>query len=144
MDKTDLWIIADEWIKAFNTKDIEALLKLYHENARHYSPRVEEELQMGTGGWLEGKEQLKLWWQGSFERLPQLSYELKDITFGYSLDDVFGSCKSQIPKARSRDTKMFIEYLRRVPGESDLFVMEYFRIQDPLIVESRVLRSWPV
>ncbi len=143
MEGIDLWIIADEWIKSFNTKDIEALLKLYHENAKHYSPRVEEELHMGTDGWLEGKDQLRLWWQASFDMLPQLSYELKDITYGYSLEDVLGSHKHKMSETQRRQTKMFMEYVRRVPGQHNLYVMEYFKIQDNLIVESRVLRSWP-
>lgn len=122
MGRPDIIAIANQWIQAFNEHNIEALLGLYHNQARHYSPRI-------AGGWIAGKEQLRKWWQSSFDTLPGLGYKLRDLTIG---------------QERGGYAKMFMEYIRRVPGEADSQVMEYFCIKDNLIVESRVLGSWPV
>jgi len=113
--------IARKWIDAFNAHDINKLLDLYNDEAQHYSPRIEKE-KPETKGWLKGKQELKKWWQGSFERLVGLKYTLKDLT--------------------SSKNKVFIEYIRKVPGQKDEYVMEFLKIENGLIIESRVLRSW--
>jgi len=116
-------LIAKEWIDSFKEHDIEKLLALYHDNAKHYSPRVEE-TDPSSKGWLRGKDQLRAWWQGSFDDLTSLYYELKDLTVG--------------------TTKVFMEYIRKVSDQPDMYVMEYFKIEEGLIIESRVLRSWTI
>ena len=113
--------ITKEWIASFNEHNIDKLLSLYHDNAVHYSPRLEAE-KPETNGWLRGKEQLKEWWQRSFDELPSLSYELEDFSIG--------------------ESKVFMEYTRRVDGERERYVMEFLKVENFLIVESRVLRSW--
>jgi len=113
--------IARKWIDAFNQHEVNKLLDLYDDNAQHYSPRVEKE-KPETGGWLKGKQELRKWWQGSFERLAELRYVLKDLT--------------------SNKNKVFIEYTRKVSGEKEEYVMEYLKIENGQIIESRVLRSW--
>lgn len=32
--------IANEWFRAFNAQDLDALLALYHDAAEHYSPKL--------------------------------------------------------------------------------------------------------
>jgi len=113
--------IAEKWISAFNEHDINKLLDLYDNDAQHYSPRIEKE-KPETRGWIKGKQELRKWWQGSFERLVGLRYILKDLT--------------------SNKNKIFIEYIREVTGQKDEYVMEYLSIKNGLIIESRVLRSW--
>lgn len=113
--------IARKWIRAFNEHDLDKLLDLYDDDARHYSPRVEKQ-RPKTRGWLKGKQELRRWWKGSFDRLQGLEYVLKDIT--------------------SSENKAFIEYVRKVPGQKEEYVMEYLLTRDGSIVESRVLRSW--
>ncbi len=123
MQKTTLQLIVEKWIDAFNEHDVDKLLSLYHPNARHYSSRVETD-KPETKGWLKGKEQLREWWQSNFKKLTDLNYKLAHATVG--------------------NDKIFIEYERRTRGQQDLEVMEYLRVQNGLIVESRVLRSWPL
>jgi len=53
-----------------------------------------------------------------------LYYELKDLTLS--------------------ETKVFMEYIRKASGQQDMYVMEYFKIENGLIFESRVLRSWKI
>ena len=65
--------ITAEWVIAFNSKDIDRLLRLYHDNAKHYSPRIEKK-KPETRGWLEGKAQFREWWEESFRNLPDLEY----------------------------------------------------------------------
>ena len=120
---TSLRTIAYEWIDAFNRHDIERLLGLYSDDAAHYSPEMER-VKPETGGWLEGKAQLREWWQHKFDELPDLHYDLMTITAG--------------------ETKVFMEYERKVLGQESRHVMEYLYIENGIITESRVLRSWPL
>jgi ketosteroid isomerase-like protein len=109
--------IAERWFAAFNAHDLEQLLELYHDNAEHYSPKLKVR-QPETRGLIKGKENLRSWWKDSFERLPQLQYEVKKLT--------------------ADEQQVFMEYIRHVPGEEDLNVGEVLEIKNGLIVFSRV------
>lgn len=122
--------IAHRWIAAFNNHNIGELLSLYSDDARHYSPRVEQE-DSSTKGWLVGKEQLSRWWQGSFDRLPDLTYELISLAIG-PVDQQRGMLQADV----------FMRYTRKVSGQPRQDVMEYLHVENELIMESRVLRSW--
>jgi hypothetical protein len=115
--------IIKKWIDAFHEHDIDGLMALYHDNAKHYSPKLEEE-KPETKGWLEGKENLRAWWQTSFDQMPELDYKLLSISVNPS------------------EAESYIKYKRTVPDEPTKLVMEYFIIKNGLIIESRVLRSW--
>jgi hypothetical protein len=115
--------IAEKWIKSFQEHDIEGLVALYDKGAKHYSPRVEKE-RPETKGWLVGEEQLRKWWWDTFKRLPSLTYQLVDLTVA--------------------DGKIFMKYIRKVTEQPDLEVMEYLRVENGLVVESRVLGSWAI
>lgn len=109
--------IAHAWFKAFNTKDLDALLRLYHDRAEHFSPKLKIR-QPETKGWIRGKTALHAWWQDAFDRLPSLRYEVVSLT--------------------ANDERVFMEYIRHVSGEEDLRVGEVLEIQDGLITASRV------
>lgn len=117
MPTQDIRSIAKAWFDAFNAHDLESLLGLYHEEARHFSPKLKVR-QPETGGWVAGKDALRVWWQDSFNRLPGLAYR----PTGFIAD------------GRS----IFMEYVRSVPGEEDLRVGEVLEVKDGLIVASRV------
>ena len=110
-------VLAGYWMDAFNAHDLEQLLSLYGDNAVHYSPKLREK-QPETQGRVQGKDALRVWWAGAFERLPKLRYELERLTI--------------------EGDRVFMEYVRKTPGELDLFVAEVLHIQNGLIVESRV------
>jgi hypothetical protein len=121
MGDQGLEFVAQQWIDAFHLHDIDKLLALYRDDARHYSPRVEER-SPETKGWLSGKAQLREWWQSSFDSLPGLDYELRSMAVN--------------------PPDLFLTYIRHAPEQPDMEVMEYLKIEEGLIVESRVLRSW--
>jgi steroid delta-isomerase-like uncharacterized protein len=117
---TDLHEIALQWFDAFNRHDLEALLRLYHEDAEHYSPKLKLH-QPQTMGLIKGKPALRAWWADAFTRLPELHYHIVRIM--------------------SDEEQVFMEYIRQTPGEEDLRVGEVLVIQQGLIVASRVYHS---
>ena len=110
-------LIAKKWLQAFNEHNLEDLLVLYDEHAEHFSPKLMIR-KPETNGLIKGKAAMRNWWQDAFERLPQLSYQEKTIT--------------------ANEERVFMEYIRIVPGENELNVAEVLEIKDGLIVASRV------
>jgi limonene-1,2-epoxide hydrolase len=109
--------IAHRWLDAFNQHDIETLLKLYDEDAEHYSPKLKIH-RPETIGLIKGKPALRNWWTDAFKRLPELHYKKIKLT--------------------ADDEQVFIEYIRQNPGEPDLNVGEVLEIMDGKITASRV------
>lgn len=109
--------IAQKWIAAFNSKNLDELLAFYDEKAIHFSPKLKVH-RPETNGFVVGKAQLRDWWLDAFERLPSLQYLTLSLT--------------------ANDQRVFIEYLRRVEGETDMNVAEVLEIKHNLIVGSRV------
>jgi len=117
MPTPNLTTIADKWFHAFNTHDLEALLALYDDDARHYSPKLKIR-QPETNGYVAGKPALRAWWRDSFERLPTLQYKPTRYT--------------------ADEERIFMEYTRSVAGEPDMLVAELLEVKNGLIVASQV------
>lgn len=109
--------IAQRWFAAFNAHDPEALLALYAEDARHFSPKLKAR-HPETEGLIRGKEALRTWWRDAFDRLPSLRYEVVELT--------------------ADEEQVFMEYIRHVQGEEDMRVGEVLEIRGGSIVFSRV------
>lgn len=109
--------VANTWINAFNRKDLDQLLSLYHESAEHYSPKLKVR-HPETQGFIKGTKALRQWWQDAFERLPSLHYRLVRLT--------------------AEENRIFMEYIRQVAGESDMYVGEMLELEDGLIIASSV------
>lgn len=109
--------IAEKWFAAFNAHDLEALLSLYYDNARHYSPKLKVR-RPETNGLVQGKDALRDWWQDAFDRLPSLHYKVNRLT--------------------ATAGRVFMEYTRTVDGEENMDVAELLEIENGLIVFSRV------
>ena len=120
MTSDELNLIALDWFDAFNHRNLEQLLGLYHDDAAHYSPKLKVRMPE-TLGLIKGKSALRKWWQDSFDRLPSLHYKFIQLT--------------------PHDNRVFMEYMRQVEGEEDLRVGETLEIKDGLIVASRVYHS---
>ena len=112
--------IAQSWFKAFNEHNLETLLTLYSENARHFSPKLKAK-HPETNGLIIGKNKLRDWWHEAFQNIPTLNYHPNFII-----------CEGD---------KIFMEYVRKVVGEPDLVVGELLVIDNGLIVESKVYHS---
>ncbi|MBL7864245.1 MAG: nuclear transport factor 2 family protein [Cyclobacteriaceae bacterium] len=109
--------IATHWFDAFNTQDIEKLLSLYDPQAEHFSPKLKAR-QPETNGVIRGQAAMRVWWEGAFKRLPSLRYELVRLT--------------------PYKDRVFMEYIRHVQGEDDLFVGEMLEVRNGLIIASSV------
>jgi limonene-1,2-epoxide hydrolase len=112
--------IAFAWFEAFNNHDLERLLALYDDEAEHYSPKLKVR-QPETNGLIKGKNALRAWWQDAFLRLPSLRYEVVSLT--------------------ANEERVFMDYIRHVPGEDDLRVGEVLEIKNKKIIASRVYHS---
>ena len=113
----ELLALARRWLTCFEVKDVETLVSLYAENARHTSPKVQV-LRPESGGFIVGREALRAWWSDAFQRLPELRYVEQTLT--------------------ADGSRVFMEYLRVVPGEPDLPVAEVLEVEGGLIQVSRV------
>jgi 8-oxo-dGTP pyrophosphatase MutT (NUDIX family)/ketosteroid isomerase-like protein len=98
-----LHALARRWLECFNARNLEGLLALYAADAVHVSPKLRDR-RPETQGEIRGVPALRDWWQGAMERLPGLRYEPLHLT--------------------ASGDRVFMEYLRTVPGEADLVVAE--------------------
>jgi hypothetical protein len=117
MTTQELLNIANKWFAAFNEQDLESLLSLYHDNAEHYSPKLKVR-HPETNGLIKGKTAMRVWWQDAFTRLPNLKYKVLRLT--------------------PFENRVFMEYIRQVPGEEDLYVGEMLEIENGMIQSSAV------
>jgi ketosteroid isomerase-like protein len=112
--------IALKWINAFNEHDLKKLLKLYSEDAIHFSPKLKI-IHPETEGWIMGKAALEKWWGDAFKKLPSLNYQLENLVIS--------------------DDQILMEYLRKTSGEPDMMIAEILEISNKKIVKSRVYHS---
>ncbi len=117
MPNEELSAIALKWFEAFNEHNLEKLLTLYHNEAAHYSPKLKL-LQPETNGLIKGKASLREWWRDAFVRLPSLHYKVERLS--------------------PYEDRVFMEYIRQVDNEEDLYVGEMLEVKDGLIVASSV------
>ncbi|NBL64617.1 nuclear transport factor 2 family protein [Flavobacterium sp. NST-5] len=117
MTSDALRAVAFRWFDAFNNHNLEQLLSLYDEDAKHYSPKLKIR-HPETNGLVEGKNALRNWWQDAFERLPSLHYKVTSLT--------------------ANGDRVFMEYVRMVEGEDEMLVAEVLEIKDGKIIASRV------
>jgi heme-degrading monooxygenase HmoA/ketosteroid isomerase-like protein len=116
-DPAALVAIGARWLDCFARRDLDGLLALYADDARHTSPKIRAR-HPETGGALRGKPALRAWWADAFARLPSMRYQDAVLT--------------------ADGDRVFMEYVRRVDGEPDLPVAEALDVQDGVIVASRV------
>jgi hypothetical protein len=66
---------ADDWVVAWNAGNIEAVLEHFHDNAVFTSP-LAENVVIGSGGVIHGKDALRNYWQAALDRNPALKFDL--------------------------------------------------------------------
>jgi 8-oxo-dGTP diphosphatase len=112
--------LARVWLEAFNRRELDRLLALYRDDAVHTSPklRARDPASMGE---IRGKTALREWWADSMSRLPGLVYEEKHLTAGGG--------------------RVFMEYLRKNPGEAPYMVAEVLVVENGLIICSHVFHG---
>jgi 8-oxo-dGTP pyrophosphatase MutT (NUDIX family) len=112
--------VARTWLQRFNARDLDGLLALYADDAVHTSPKLRDR-KPETEGRLVGKAALRSWWADAFAALPDLRYEERAVT--------------------ASGDRVFLEYVRRVPGQPDLVVAELYVVRDGRIQMSHVFHG---
>lgn len=72
---------ADQWVDAWNARDIEAVLVHYADNVRFTSPTAMR-FAPRSGGTVRGKGALRRYWTVALEDNPDLNFELIGVYAG--------------------------------------------------------------
>ncbi|MEW5012146.1 MAG: nuclear transport factor 2 family protein [Cycloclasticus sp.] len=72
---------AQEWIDSWNTHDIEKILAHYADDFEITTPMIKIALGLDTGT-LTGKQNIRVYWEAALKKMPDLYFELKDVTGG--------------------------------------------------------------
>ena len=75
---------ADDWVRAWNAHDVEAVLEHFHDDVVFSSP-VASRLLPETGGVVRGKAALRHYWVTALGRVPGLHFEVIGVYQGESL-----------------------------------------------------------
>ena len=72
---------AKTWIEAWNSHDMNAILSHYSEDIEITAPMIKMALGEGDGS-LKGKEAVADYWRRALDKMPDLHFELYDVTEG--------------------------------------------------------------
>jgi 8-oxo-dGTP diphosphatase len=75
---TPLVALARAWLAALDRHDVEAMVRLYADDALHTSPFVNKH-RPHTLGEIRGADALRSWWTEVMRRYPSLRYEEKSV-----------------------------------------------------------------
>jgi ketosteroid isomerase-like protein len=75
---------ADEWVRAWNGHDVEAVLAHFHDDVVFSSP-VAARVLPETGGVVRGKPALRDYWMTALGMLPDLHFDVIGVYQGESL-----------------------------------------------------------
>ncbi len=86
---------AEEWIRSWNTRNLDDILTHYSDDVEITTPMIKIALGIDNGS-LKGKEQVADYWRKALQKLPDLHFELLDVTSG--VDSVALYYKSVLDK----------------------------------------------
>jgi hypothetical protein len=72
---------ADEWVHAWNNKDIEAIMSHYADSVVFSSPFILK-AQINDQGTIHGKNELRKYFEKALEKNPDLHFDVKYIMVG--------------------------------------------------------------
>ena len=72
---------AKEWIESWNSHDLEDIMKHYAEDIKITTPMIKLAGGIESGS-LQGKENVKAYWEKALDKIPDLHFELVDVTSG--------------------------------------------------------------
>ena len=116
MEAGKLSAIVRTWVDEMNAKNLDAVLALYADDADHITPASENAI-------LQGKKDMRNWWETTLQGIPSLLCELRTIT-------------AQPPN------RVVIEYKRCADDETTIMVAVVFEFnKDGLIAHSRAYQG---
>jgi len=72
---------AQQWIKSWNTHDLDDILSHYSEDIEITTPMLKMAAGIDSGS-IKGKENVRVYWGKALERIPDLHFELYEVTVG--------------------------------------------------------------
>jgi ketosteroid isomerase-like protein len=93
---------AQEWIDAWNSRDLERVLALYGDNAEMVSPNIIK-LGINAEGSVRGKDNLRAYWSRALAGNRDLQFKLLEV---------FASPDSIVVRYRNQKGHTVCEYLR--------------------------------
>jgi len=75
MDHATAQAFTEQWVRAWNAHDVEAVLAHFAEDVEFTSP-VAARVVPESGGVVRGKEALRAYWNSALTRLPDLRFEI--------------------------------------------------------------------
>jgi hypothetical protein len=70
-----------EWVQAWNNRDVEGVLRHFHDDAVFTSPKALK-IVPASGGVVRGKEALRTYWTEALERVPNLHFVVQGVYTG--------------------------------------------------------------
>jgi hypothetical protein len=84
MPTPDPTAFGDEWVRAWNAHDVDAVLAHFHDDVVFSSP-VAARLLPETGGVVHGKAALRDYWVAALKVVPELHFDVIGVYRGESL-----------------------------------------------------------
>src|SRR5580698_8411887 len=81
MTREDAWKLADDWVAAWNSHDLDSIMTHYEDAIELTSP-VAAQLLGTTDGKVAGKANLQAYFQRGLEAYPELHFQLEDVLWG--------------------------------------------------------------
>jgi predicted ester cyclase len=79
--KDEAWKLANDWIAAWNAHDLDLIMTHYEDGIELTSP-VAAQLLGTADGKVNGKANLRAYFQRGLEAYPELRFELEDVMWG--------------------------------------------------------------
>ena len=81
LTRDEAWNLANHWISAWNTHDLDSIMSHYDDEVELTSP-VAAQLLNTPGGKIIGKANLRAYFQRGLEAYPALHFHLEDVLWG--------------------------------------------------------------
>ncbi len=81
MTRDEAWNLANHWVAAWNSHDLEAIISHYEDSIELTSPVVAQ-LLGSPDGKIVGKTNLQAYFQRGLDAYPQLHFKLEDVLWG--------------------------------------------------------------
>lgn len=72
---------AKAWIESWNSHDLDDIMKHYSDDIEITTPMIKLAAGIESGS-LQGKEQVRAYWQKALSKIPDLHFELIEVTSG--------------------------------------------------------------